>query len=107
MPTALPAAVRRSGALDPAAELDIVAHLGALEFPGVAKGQPLLGKLLLPAVLDHLLEQPVVITNAVAAGRNAEACHALQKARCKPPEAAIAERRIGLGAAHAPRVDPE
>ena len=63
--------------------------------------------LLLPAILDHLLEQPVVIADPVAAGGDAEARHALHKAGGEPPETAIAERRVGFGAAHPVGVDAE
>ena len=51
---------------------------------------------MLPAVTDHLLEQAVVVADAEAVGRDAEARHALHEAGGQPPEAAIAERRVRL-----------
>src|SRR5947208_1387169 len=93
--------------LDPAAIMNVVGDFRALEFPWIAKGQPLLGVFLLPAVDHDLPEEAVVVTNAIAVGRDAEAGHAFEKARSKPAEAAIAERRIGLGEAHAVEFDAE
>ncbi len=63
--------------------------------------------LLLPPVLDDLLKEAVVITDTVAAGGDPKARHALQKARRKAAEAAIAERGVGLGAAHPRGIDAE
>ena len=65
------------------------------------------GIFLLPAVLDDLAEQPVVVADAVAVGRDAEARHALHEAGGEPAEAAIAERRVGLGRAQAVGIDAE
>ena len=67
----------------------------------------MLGEFLLPAVPDHLPEQAVVVADAVAAGRDAEARHALHQAGGKAAETAIAERGVGLGAAHPVEVDAE
>src|SRR6516165_12058257 len=53
----------------PAAVKDIVGYLRALELPRVQKGQPLFGVFLLPAVLDDLAEQTVVVADAVTPGR--------------------------------------
>src|SRR5437667_39944 len=77
------------------------------EFPRVAEGQPILGIFLLPTVADHLAEQAMVVADAIAAGRNAEAGHALHQTGRQAPQAAIAERRIGLGSAHPVEIDAE
>src|SRR5262245_19629902 len=69
-------AARKVRHLDLPAEIDIVDHLGPRELPRVAEGEPLLRIFLLPAVLDHLTEQPVVIADPVTAGRYPEACQA-------------------------------
>src|SRR5690349_2033647 len=98
VPAGLRASLCRTGPFDPAAELDVVAHFGALEFPRIAKGQPLLGVLLLPPVLDYLLKEAVVVTDPIAAGGDPEARQAFEKARCEAPETAIAECRVGFGA---------
>ncbi len=107
MPDRLPAALSRGDLLQPAAKLDVVNHLGALEFPGIAERQPLLGMLLLPAVLDDLPKEAMVVTDPVAAGGDAEARHAFHKTRGKTPEAAIAEGCVRFGAAHPVRIDAE
>ena len=49
----------------------------------------------------------MIVADAVAEGRYAEARHALHQARGEPAETAIAERRVGLGAAHPVKIDAE
>ena len=93
--------------LDPAAEVDVVDHLGPGELPWVAEGQPVLGIFLLPAVLDDLPEQSVVVADAVAVGRDAEARHALHEAGGEAAEAAVAKRGVGLCRAQPVGVDAE
>src|SRR4030095_649953 len=61
----------------------------------------------LRAVADHLAEQAVIVADAVAAGRNAEARPALHQAGREAAETAIAERGIWFGAAHAVEIDAE
>ncbi len=100
------AGVRCDG-FDPSAIGDIVGNLGPLEFPGVRERQPLLGEFLLPAVLDDLAEQPVIIADAVTVSRQAEASHALHEARGEPAEAAVSESGIGLDRAHLIVIDAE
>ena len=63
--------------------------------------------LLLPAVLDHLLEKAVIIADPITAAGDAEARHAFHKTGGEPPETAIAEGGIGFGAAHPIRIDAE
>src|SRR5205814_8641571 len=94
-------------ALDAAAVMDVVGEFRAGELPGIAERRPVLGELSPPAVADHLAEQPVIVADAVAARRDAEARHALHQAGGEAPEAAIAERGIGFGAAHAVEIDPK
>src|SRR6516164_7519208 len=101
------AALRGTDPLDPAAEMDVEIHLRALEFPRVTERQPLFGVLLLPAIYNDLLEQTMIITDPIAAGRDAETRHALQETRRQAPEAAIAQRRVGFGTAHPSRIDPQ
>src|SRR5262249_35184585 len=69
-----------STGLATAAIEDVIGYLGPFEFPGVGERQPLLGVLLLAAVLDDLAEQPVVIADTIAVSRQAEARHALHEA---------------------------
>src|SRR5690606_57786 len=62
---------------------------------------------LLPAIYDGLAEQAVFVTNTVAMTGDAEGRHAFQEARRQTPQAAIAERRVGLQQADALKVDAE
>ena len=62
---------------------------------------------MLPAVTDHLLEQPVIVADAEAVRGDAEACHALHETGGQTPEPAIAQRRIWLQGAQPLEVHPE
>ena len=97
----------RGGHGDGPAEADGVGRLGPGEFPGVALGEPRLRRLALPAVLEGLAEQAVVVADPVAHGRDADARHALHEAGGEPPEAAVAQSGVGLGLLHGVEVDPE
>ena len=85
-----------AGRFGGAAKPDGVADAGALELPRISPRQPILGPLLLPAVLDGLAEQTEIIADAIAFGRHLDRGHALHKAGGEAPEAAIAERRVRL-----------
>ena len=61
----------------------------------------------LPAILDDLAKQPVIVADAIAAGRDPECGHAVHEAGREPAEAAIAERRVGLGGAHPVEIDAD
>src|SRR6185312_4657000 len=93
--------------LDPAAKGNRVDPLRAGKLPRVADRQPILRIFLLPAVAHHLAEQPEIVADAVAAGGNAEARHALHQTGGEPAETAIAERRVGLRLAHLLEIDAE
>ena len=79
-----------------AAKADGVIHLWPLEFPRVAKGQPVLGIFLLPAILDHLPEQAIVIAYAIAIGRHRQCGHTFHETGGEAAKAAIAKGRIRL-----------
>ena len=93
--------------VDAAAEMDVIDHLGPLEFPGVAEAQPFVRIFVLPALRNDLAEQAEIVADAVADGGNGERRHALHEARREPPEAAIAERRIRLAFAQVGKADAE
>ena len=88
-------------------EADRVDGLGALELPRVAEGQPVLRPLDLPALVQALLEQAVLVADAVAEAGDAERRHAVHQAGGEPPEAAVAQGRVRLDLQHPLRVDPE
>ena len=92
---------------DRSAEADRTAGIGTREFPRIAVREPILRQFLLPAVLQALLKQAVLIANAVAIGRNAERRHAVHEARSQPAQPAIAERGIGLHQAQAVQIDAQ
>ena len=93
--------------LDAAAEADVVGGLAAVELPGVAVLEPGLGQLDLVAVDDLLAEEAVAVADAVAVGRHADRRHALHEAGGEPPEAAVAERGVGLELGDLVEVDVE
>ena len=77
-------------------QLDFKGVFGALERPGIAETQPLVGGFYLPAVANLLIEDAVFIANAVADGGNVEGGERIHKARGKPAQPAIAQTRFGL-----------
>ena len=89
-------AVGQPRAVDMAAKADVVNDFGSGELPRIAKGQPILGIFVLPAVLDGLSEQAVVITYSIADRGDIERRHAVHETGGEAPEAPIAERRVGL-----------
>ena len=92
---------------DRAAEVNRIGRFRARKFPRISMRQPLVGKLLLPAVVEALLEQAVLVANAVAEGGDRQRRHAVEIAGGKPAEAAIAEARIGLAGPQAFEIDVE
>ena len=93
--------------LDEAAEADRVDDFGSLEFPGIAVGQPVLRRLMLPAVRDHLAEQPMLVADAVAVGGQSDRGHGLHEAGGKATQAAVAERRVRFLGADVGEIDAE
>ena len=81
---------------DAAAELDSVFNLRARKLPRITRYQPVVGLFDLAAIDDALRKHAVLVAYAVAEARQAEGCHRIKKARCKPAQAAVAERRIVL-----------
>ena len=105
MPGEAGLAVGAGGVGDVAAEADAVGEFGALELPRVAEGEPILGQFLLHAVLDLLLEQAVLVADAVAERVDLEGRHALHEAGGEAAEAAIAQRGVGLALEQVGEVD--
>ncbi len=87
-----------AGALgaDLAAKADLERRLGPRELPGIVLPQPVFRVLDLTAAAKALPEQPVLVADAIAHRRAAQRRQALHEAGREPPEAAIAQRRVGL-----------
>jgi len=49
-------------------------HIQSLDFPGVALDQPIVGHLDLLALVDHLLEHAVGVSEAITPRREIEGC---------------------------------
>jgi len=93
--------------VDMATEVDVVYHLAARKFPGVAEGEPFVGIFLLTAIGDDLPEQSEVVANTVAQCGNAQRCHAFHETGGESAEAAVAERGVRLALAQFVEVDAE
>jgi len=77
--------------LSAAAELHLVGDFRPGDLPRIAQAQPLIRDLHLPAVLDDLVEDAELVTDAVADGRHFERGHRIQVTRGEPAQAAVAE----------------
>src|SRR6266542_3510132 len=64
--------------------------------PGIGAAKPVIGLLVLPAVLDGLPEHSVLVPEAVADGRQLHRGHRVEEARGETPEPAVAEPGVGL-----------
>lgn len=91
-----PALAARLGGLDASEEVDGYHVLGTRDLPRVAEAQPVVRLLELPAVLDALLEDAVVVAQAVAVRREADRGHRVEEARRQTPETAVAQTRVLL-----------
>jgi hypothetical protein len=90
-----------------AVEADRVGGVRPLELPRVAEGEPVLGPLDLPAVVEALLEQPVLVADAVAEAGDAQRGHAVHQAGGEAAQAAVAERRVRLDLERRRGIDAE
>ncbi len=81
-------------ALDVATELDVEGLIGFRGEPYIAAGKPEVRKFGLPAVDDLLLEDAVLIKDAIAHGGVTAGGKAIQVAGCETAEAAVAEARV-------------
>ena len=88
MPSAIPFGV--------AAELNFEGVFRPLQRPGIAEAEPFVGGLNLPAVANLLIEDAVLIADAVADGGNVEGGEGIHEAGGKTAEAAIAEAGFGF-----------
>src|SRR6185437_8940433 len=79
-----------------AVERDGAKLLRTLDVKGRAFGLPAIWLLTLVAAHDLLLEEPVLIVNAVAEARHTHGGERFQKARCQTSKTAIAETGVRL-----------
>ena len=93
--------------LDMAAELDDACEFGTADFPRVAAAEPVVRLLDLVAVLDDLLEDAVVVADAVAERREFERGHGVEEACREASEAAVAEAGVNFLVADLVDVEPE
>ncbi len=98
-------AVGEARTFDMAEKADVIGDFRPRELPGIAEGEPVFGIFVLPAVLERLAKQAVVVTNAISHGGDFESRHAVHETGGEAPEPAIAERRIGLERAQHIEVD--
>lgn len=73
------------------AQHDLNRPFGALDLPGIAETQPLVGLFHLPAVDDVLIEDAELIANPVAQRRDLQGSHGIEKTGRETPQTAIAE----------------
>ena len=80
------------------AQLDADVHRlrGAVDLPGVGPSEPVVGPLDLPAALDLLAEDAVLVAQAVPDGGDGEGGHRVEEAGGEAAEAAVAEPGVGL-----------
>ena len=79
-----------------AAEADQLREGVAPRFPGVVVEEPAIGPLHLDSVPNFLLENAILIAEAVAARRVVESGERIEEARREAAQAAVAEPRIGF-----------
>ena len=90
-----------------AAEVDRLRVLDALDLPRETLAQPRVGFFDLVAVLDPLVEHPVLVADAVARDGQAERRAAVEEARGEPAKAAVAEPGVALAFADVLEVQPD
>jgi hypothetical protein len=82
--------------LEGGVELDFDTFIWPGDFPRVGVPQPVVRSFVLPAVLDGLAEDSVLVAQAVSHGRQLERRHRVEKAGGQPPQPAVAQARVGL-----------
>ena len=80
-----------------AAEADIDSLVDFLDFPGIAVDQPVVRQFYLLVVDDALVEQAVLIADAVAMARQLQRRQGVDEAGSQPPQSPIPQARIAFG----------
>ena len=87
---------RPAAHLERAVELDLHLLVRAGDLPRVRAAQPVVGLLVLPAVLDRLPEDAVLVAQTVAHGGKLHRRHRVEEAGGQAPEPAVAQAGVGL-----------
>ena len=82
--------------LERAVQPDFDLLVRARDFPGVRPAQPVVRLFALPAVLDGLPEDAVLVAQPVAHGRELHRCHGFNEARCQASQPSVTQARVGL-----------
>ena len=82
--------------LERAVERDLDLLVRPRDLPRVRAAQPVVRLLVLPAVLDRLAEDAVLVAQPVAHGRELQRRHRVEEAGRQPPEPAVAQAGVGL-----------
>ena len=90
---------------DRAGELDRGGLLGAIDLPGIGSAQPVVGALDLIAVVDALVEDAVLVAQAVPHRGDLERGERVDEARSESAKPAVAEARVRLHLAETAHVD--
>ena len=79
-----------------ATQTDFHLLIGTSHFPRVRRAKPVVRHFLLPSVLNGLPEYAVLISQAVAHGRELHRGGRFHEAGCQPPKPAVSQARIGF-----------
>ena len=75
-------------------ETDIVGQFGARNFPRIAEVQPFVGDLHLPAVLDRLIEDAKLVTDAITHGGDLQRSQGILVTRSQSAQATVTQARF-------------
>ena len=79
-----------------AVKADLLCLVGMALDPDLTAGQPVVGRFLLPAVHDLLLEDAVLVQDGVTGAGDAVGGHAVQIAGSQAAQTAVAQASVGL-----------
>ena len=79
-----------------AAEVDVKGDVRTMNQPRAPRAKPIVGQFDLFAITNLLREDPELIANPIAYGRNLECREGVEVTGCQPPQTAIAQSRIRL-----------
>ena len=82
----------REGAI----EFDFDCLVETRDLPGILPTQPVVRLFMLPAALDGLFEDAILVTQPIAHRRQLHRRHRVEKASRKTPEPAVSETSVGL-----------